>query len=180
MVAPTENPYIQIETLHRNDWGKYTNMINKLVTQLSPGSPEVSGNDFFNLVGQEDFTVYIVKDLQKNPEGEFIGMATVFFKHMLTGWIGEIHDVVVDEKYYRQGFGRLLTKQIFDYAKYKAGQLSKPIKLCLTSRPNREAANAMYVKYGFELISQAVVERDPKTGKEVVKGTNLYRKTINP
>lgn len=180
MVAPTENPYIQIEVLHRDDWRKYTAMINKLVQQLSPGSPEVTSDDFFDAVGQENFTVYIVRDLEKNPDGGFIGMATVFFRQMLTGWVGEIHDVVVDEKYYRQGFGRLLTKQVFDYTKYKAGQLGKPIKLCLTSKPNREAANAMYVKYGFELVAQAVVERDPKTGEEIVKGTNLYRKTIYP
>lgn len=178
MVAPTENPYIRIIALHRDDWEKYTKMINKLVQQLSPGSPKVSSDDFFDAVGQENFTVYIVKDFQKNPGGEFIGMATVFFRHMLTGWIGEIHDVVVDERYYRQGFGRLLTQQIFGYAQHKARQLGKPIKLCLTSKPHREAANAMYVKYGFELIAQAVVERDPETGEEIVKGTNLYRKTI--
>lgn len=176
---------IRIEALRRDDWRKYSGMVAKLVKQLSKDSAPVNGHDFFDVVGQdeENFTVFIIRHAygpKETPEGEFIGMATIFFRHLLSGWVGEIHDVVVDEKYYRQGYGRMLTAKIFEYTKARAEKLNKPIKLSLTSKPKREAANAMYIAEGFELAAQAIVNHDPCSGAKIVKGTNLYTKTINP
>ncbi len=176
---------LRIEALRRDDWRKYSGMVAKLVKQLSPNADPVDGHDFFNVVGQdeENFTVFIIRHAygpETTPEGEFIGMATIFFRHLLSGWVGEIHDVVVDEKYYRQGYGRKLTAKIFEYTKMRAEKLGKPIKLSLTSKPAREAANAMYVAEGFQLAAQAVNHHDPCSGAKIVSGTNLYTKTIDP
>lgn len=180
------SPTLRIQSLHRDDWRKYTAMINELTHQLSPNCADVTGSDFFDIVGQDEknFTVFIVRDAIHTPEGKFIGMATVFFRQLLSGWIGEIHDVVVDDQYYRQGFGRLLTQHIFEYAKLKAKELGRPIKLSLTSKPAREAANAMYLKAGFKLVAEAgkyiKVTAVGNVNEYVEGATNLYTKTIQP
>ena len=168
---------IQVLALHRDDWRKYTAMINKLVQQLSPGAPEVTGHDFFNVVGQEDFTVYIVRHSDQ-PENEFIGMATVFQRKLLRGWVAQIHDVVVDDKYARQGYGRLLTNKIFEYMQVIADREKASIKLSLTSKPDRVRANRMYQSECFELIAEC--PHDPISTLHQKSGTNLYRKIINP
>ncbi len=176
---------LRIESLHRDDWRLYADMVAKLVKQLSPKAEKVTGHDFFDVVGQDEknFTVFIIRHVygpEETPKGEFIGMATVFFRHLLSGWVGEIHDVVVDEKYYRQGYGRLLTAKIFEFTQARATELGKPIKLSLTSKPSREAANAMYLSEGFDLVAQAIISHDPCSGAKIVQGTNLYAKTIGP
>ncbi len=169
--------HIQVRSLGQHEWGTYTGMINKLLQQLSPGAPKLLSQDFFDALSQEEFTVYIVRHVDQ-PQGEFIGMATVFLRKLLRGWIAQIHDVVVDEKYARQGYGRLLTKRIFDYVQTMANKHRMPIKLSLTSKPDRAKANAMYQSEGFEMIGEC--PRDPISTLHNKSGTNLYRKIINP
>ncbi len=179
-----EDIRIQVRSLGKHEWDTYTGMINKLMQQLSPGTPEVTSDDFFETVGQEDFTLYIVRHVDQ-PEGECIGMATVFLRKLLRGWIAQIHDVVVDEKYARQGFGRLLTNRIFEYIQHRTNRHGTPTKLSLTSKPDRAKANAMYQSEGFELIAKCPVVSDVNDdgrdgGQYAKNGTNLYRKIINP
>lgn len=182
------NPMIQVRQLRQYEHEKFTPMADKLAHQLSRhGGGGVTQNSFFNSVGQDEdnFTVFIVRHVDQ-PEGEFIGTATVFFRDLfLSGWIAEIHDVVVDEeKYRRQGYGRLLTQHIFDCVKTRAEKLGKPIKLMLTSAPQREEANAMYLKMGFTLIAEATkyvkITAVGNVNEYVEGATNLYQKIFHP
>lgn len=176
---------LRIQALHRDDWRKYESMVDKLIKQLSPNASTVTREDFFDAVGQDEknFTVFIIRHAygpKETPEGEFIGMATIFYRHLLSGWIGEIHDVVVDNKYFRQGYGRLLTQHIFADAERRAKDLGRPIKLMLTSKPARTAANSMYLQAGFKMIAESATFFDGHGPKNVEGATNLYMKIINP
>jgi ribosomal protein S18 acetylase RimI-like enzyme len=55
-----------------------------------------------------------------------------------------IEDVVVDEAMRGRSIGRLLVNSAIEYAKTLGGGT-----LMLTSRPSREAANALYRSCGF-------------------------------
>ena len=60
----------------------------------------------------------------------------------LRAWI---EDVVVDESARGLGAGAALTEAAISESKRRGAK-----SIDLTSRPSREAANAMYVKLGFE------------------------------
>jgi ribosomal protein S18 acetylase RimI-like enzyme len=62
-----------------------------------------------------------------------------------TGLQGWIHDVVVDEEARGQGVGEALTREALRWAE-DAGARSVE----LTTRPEREAANRLYRRLGFE------------------------------
>ena len=74
-----------------------------------------------------------------------------------TGRKAWIEDVVVDEAFRGRGLGRMLVERALDCARGYA-----PVTVMLTSRPSREAANALYRAVGFSL-----------------KQTNLYKLDIN-
>lgn len=73
--------------------------------------------------------------------------------------IGTIHDVVVDEAFQGKGIGSLLIQSIIRYCKTECFDV-----LELTCRPEREAANHLYQKEGFQLQAAACDG-----------GTNYYR-----
>lgn len=156
------------------NWGD-AKAINHLLRQLSKKLNLITERSLFNADLQKDFFIFIVKDIGRNPP-ECVGMATIFFKQLLSGWIGEIHDVVVDEAYQNHHLGSALLKELLATAQWKSDKVDSQIKISLTSKPDRERANAMYLQYGFELVAKAIVNE--KTGK--VTGTNLYIKTITP
>jgi ribosomal protein S18 acetylase RimI-like enzyme len=62
-----------------------------------------------------------------------------------TGWRAWIEDVVVDETARGLGVGERLTMTAVDEARRRGVR-----SVDLTSRPAREAANALYQKLGFE------------------------------
>ena len=97
-------------------------------------------------------------------------MATVFFQRNLARWIAEIHDVVVDKEQRRRGIGELLTKRLMDTALEFSKERNIKIKLYLTSRPSRIAANTLYKKLGFVLVSKSFGGW----------GTNLYKIIVEP
>lgn len=76
--------------------------------------------------------------------GAMIGTLTLAFFRIPTGLQARIEDVVVDEAGRGQGIGRSLTNVAIDRAR-AAGAKS----VGLTSRPAREAANALYSSMGF-------------------------------
>ena len=73
-----------------------------------------------------------------------------------TGIHAWIEDVVVDQKARRQGVAGQLTQAALEFAQQNGAKA-----VSLTSRPEREAANQLYQKSGFELVN-----------------TNLYRKNL--
>jgi ribosomal protein S18 acetylase RimI-like enzyme len=84
--------------------------------------------------------IIVLRDGEK-----IIGMGTLNYLPRLSRLDGEVNDVVVSEKYRGKGLGTVLMTGIIARAREK-----KVVKLHLTSRPARVAANELYKKLGFE------------------------------
>jgi len=117
-----------------------TTALNALIPQLSSSTSPLSESDVAELVANESVTLLIAKS------GEtVVGTLTLVTFPIPTGLRAWIEDVVVDEEARGLGVGVALTSAAIDIA------TSLGVKsIDLTSRPSREAANAMYVKIGFE------------------------------
>lgn len=72
------------------------------------------------------------------------GMATLVPIMTLKRYVARVEDVVVDIEYRGQGIGTKMMKRLIEDAKHNGFE-----GLELTSRPEREAANALYRKLGF-------------------------------
>ncbi|MGC4043285.1 MAG: GNAT family N-acetyltransferase [Armatimonas sp.] len=81
------------------------------------------------------------------PETGAIGMLTLSALPRVTGWIPWIEGVVVDEAARGQGIGKALLEQAVELATAQGFD-----SVNLSSRPHREAANALYESLGFELV----------------------------
>jgi ribosomal protein S18 acetylase RimI-like enzyme len=66
-----------------------------------------------------------------------------------------VEDVVVDETLRGRSLGRRLVEHAIEYAS-RCGKVT----LMLTSRPSREAANALYRSSGFSLKETNVYKKD--------------------
>jgi ribosomal protein S18 acetylase RimI-like enzyme len=116
----------------------------RLIPQLSSSNPPPDADALRALVDQPDVFLLLARDADN--DGYLVGSLTLVTFRIPTGLRAWIEDVVVDGDTRRSGAGRALTLYALDKA--KALGVST---VDLTSRPSREAANAMYVKLGFEL-----------------------------
>ena len=146
--------------------------INCLLAQQSPGETqrEISEEELRESLNNPLFYLFTAVDTESNAPYKYVGMATVFFQRNLARWIAEIHDVVVDKEQRRRGIGELLTKRLMDTALEFSKERNIKIKLYLTSRPSRIAANTLYKKLGFVLVSKSFGGW----------GTNLYKIIVEP
>lgn len=142
---------------------------NRLLPQLSPGK-EITELEFREALENPNFFILVAEDDTKTYPEKFVGMATIFFQRNLTRWIAEIHDVVVDRDCRGLGIRQQLTEKLLAEARSFAQAKQTKIKLYLTSRPSREAANQLYRNMGFTLVART----------EGVWGTNLYKMIITP
>ncbi len=94
------------------------------------------------LVADPDVRIFVAED-----GGKILGVAFLFIHNKFGKRTGYVEDVVVSEASRGQGFGRKLMEALIGEA--RASGISS---LSLTSRPAREAANALYQKLGFEKI----------------------------
>jgi ribosomal protein S18 acetylase RimI-like enzyme len=92
-------------------------------------------------------------------DGEIVGTLTLVIFPLLTGVRAWIEDVVVDEAVRGQGVGAALTREAVRIAE-KAGART----VDLTSRPDRAAANRLYLNLGFELRNSQVFRYNPAKG----------------
>jgi ribosomal protein S18 acetylase RimI-like enzyme len=125
--------------------------LNKLLPQLSSQPPTLTISDVERMVHSEAATIFVATE-----NGVVLGTLTLIIFSIPTGRRGWIEDVVVDESARGAGVGEKLTNAAIDEARLRGVR-----SLDLTSRPSREAANAMYVKLGFGL-----------------RESNLYRLTL--
>jgi ribosomal protein S18 acetylase RimI-like enzyme len=95
-----------------------------------------------------------------------VGITTLICIVKPTGDYAEIQDVVVDEGCRGKGIGRAIMVRAIEIAR---GYTYPPAYIELTSNPVRIAANALYVAFGFVLLSVP----NPELGEG--RGTNLYR-----
>ena len=119
--------------------GIVLHQINALLSQVSTRG-SVSLVLLGKVVNGHDSELWIIRD------GEhIIGMATLIGVYTLSGLRVHVDLIVVDERYRGKGLGRAIMEKLIERAKVR-----KAVAMDLTSNPTREAANALYLKLGFE------------------------------
>lgn len=114
--------------------------LNGLLPQLSSTAPPLTMSDVQKVVDSDTATLFVATDA-----GVAVGMLTLVVFSIPTGLRAWIEDVVVDEDVRGLGVGEALTIAAIDEARGRGVR-----SIDLTSRPSREAANALYQKLGFE------------------------------
>jgi ribosomal protein S18 acetylase RimI-like enzyme len=114
--------------------------IARLVPQLSPRREPPGPLEVAELTATTGTILLVARD-----GDHVLGMLTLILYRVPTGLRGWIHDVVVDEEARGQGVGEALTREALRWAE-DAGARSVE----LTTRPEREAANRLYRRLGFE------------------------------
>jgi ribosomal protein S18 acetylase RimI-like enzyme len=92
--------------------------------------------------------------------GRVVGMLTLAIFLVPTGLRAWIEDVVVDERLRGAGVASALIRAAVDHAERQGART-----VDLTSRPQREAANRLYVRLGFERRDTNVYRKTPEGGK---------------
>jgi len=113
--------------------------INGLLPQLSPSVVVLEESDLRNIVDSESTKLFLAID----QNGVF-GMLSLVLFRIPTGRKAWVEDVVVDENARGRGVGQLLTEHAIQVAREHGAH-----SVDLTSRPSREAANALYQRVGF-------------------------------
>ena len=113
--------------------------LNALVPQLSSSAAPLSAATLTELLAREDTTVLVAR-----LGGRVIGTLTLVEFVIPTGRRAWIEDVVVDASARQRGVADQLTRAALARATAHGAR-----QVDLTSRPSREAANALYLKLGF-------------------------------
>jgi ribosomal protein S18 acetylase RimI-like enzyme len=122
--------------------------LNNLLPQLSSTARPFTSADLEALLANETVSLLVASDA-----GRVVGTLTLVIFPLPTGMRAWIEDVVVDETARGTGVGEALCTHAFGLARARGAKT-----LDLTSRPSREAANALYLRLGF-----------------AVRETNVYR-----
>jgi ribosomal protein S18 acetylase RimI-like enzyme len=125
--------------------------LNRLLPQLSSTASPMTSSDLDELLASETLSLLVASDA-----GRVVGTLTLAIFPLPTGMRAWIEDVVVDEAARGTGVGEELCTRAIQLAKARGAKT-----LDLTSRPSREAANALYLRLGFS-----------------VRETNVYRYVI--
>jgi ribosomal protein S18 acetylase RimI-like enzyme len=123
-----------------------------LVPQLSRSSPPPGADALERIVANPGATLFVARDGDR-----IVGMLTLVTFEIPTAVRAWIEDVVVDQSARGQGVAAALVEAALDRSSEVGART-----VDLTSRPDREAANRLYVRMGFE---QRV--------------TNVYRRTLD-
>lgn len=113
----------------------------RLVPQLSRSAPPPSASELAAIVASPATTLFVARD----DGGRIVGSLTLAVFPIPTGVRAWIEDVVVEEAARGAGAGAALVRSALDFAVAKGART-----VDLTSRPDREAANRLYVREGFE------------------------------
>ena len=111
----------------------------RLLGQLSSAPRECSLESLGAIVQSGNSHLFLAE-----VDGKVAGMLTLSHYLAPTGLKMWIEDVVVDESMRGRSLGRMLVERAIEYARTIG-----PGTLMLTSRPSREAANALYRSCGF-------------------------------
>ena len=124
-----------------------------LIPQLSSSSHPPTREALARIVGDPATTLFVARDGDR-----LVGMLTLALFEIPTGVRAWIEDVVVDDAARGQGVAERLVQAALEHA---AGAGARTVDL--TSRPDREAANRLYRRLGFE-----------------ARATNVYRRALEP
>jgi len=133
---------IAIEVARKVD-GELAAAFARLIPQLSSSTQAPDEEQLRRIVEFPANRLLIARD-----GGEIVGTLTLVIFPIPTGLRAWIEDVVVDESARGRGVGEALTLEALRLAASEGAR-----SVDLTSRPNREAANRLYQRLGFELRS---------------------------
>lgn len=85
--------------------------------------------------------------LAKAINGQIVVMASLVLNATIAEDVGRVEDVVTEKSYRGLGLGEAVMERLIVGAKLRGIS-----HLLLTSKPEREAANRLYLKLGFELL----------------------------
>ncbi len=140
--------------------------VDRLVPQLSRSSPPPSRAVLERIVADGATTLFVARD-----GDTIVGMLTLATFQIPTGVRAWIEDVVVDEAARGAGVAAALVQAALDRSAAVGART-----VDLTSRPDREAANRLYVRMGFE-ARQTNVYRRRSTPVRVDAGQELGAET---
>ena len=112
-----------------------------LVAELSSSASPPEARHVGRIVASDACHLLIARD----ASGRIVGMLTLVVFPIPTGVRAWIEDVVVTAAARGQGVGALLTREAVRVAGAEGART-----VDLTSRPDREAANRLYARLGFE------------------------------
>ena len=116
----------------------------RLIPQLGIHKVPPTRDELTALVYRQGAMLLVAR--HPNEAGEIVGLLSLTIYQVPTGFRSIVEDVVVDEGKRRLGIGEALVRHAIDLAR-EAGANG----VSLTSNPQREAANKLYVSMGFEL-----------------------------
>lgn len=147
-----ENTNITISEIHEFS-PEVAEAVRKLVVQLDSHSQSLTDEDIKKIITSDATHLLLARDEEAQ---EIVGMITLVcyrIPYKMKGWL---EDVVVDGQHRRKGIGEALMKKSIAVARELGVKT-----LDLTSRPERESANLLYMRMGFEK-----------------RNTNVYRMTF--
>lgn len=115
-----------------------------LIPQMGKHKIPPTREELTALLNREGATLLVAR--YPNEKSEIAGVLSLTIYQVPTGLRSIIEDVVVDEKKRRLGIGEALVRYAIELAR-EAGANG----VSLTSNPQREAANQLYLSMGFEL-----------------------------
>lgn len=143
--------YIEEAVIHSDDI--HTAVIN-LVKQLDENAHPITPEEIKSIIDSPTTYLFLAKE---EVSKQIVGMITLVTYRIPYKRKGMLEDLVVDSSFRKRGIGEML----LSHAIAKAREL-RIASIDLTSRPERESANRLYQKLGFE-------KRD----------TNVYRVTLS-
>ena len=123
----------------------------RLMPQLSEDRPPPTAEHLAAVIASPEVALFVAR-LAPSSRASSISVPTIVGTISLvtfdvpSGRRAAIEDLVVDSSARGQGIGRLLLERALDAARSKGA-----VKVQLTSRPSRVAANALYRRAGFSL-----------------------------
>ena len=119
---------------------KLLEALNRLLPQLSEAASPINEIDLRRLIDSPSSQLLMAVD------GEtYVGSLTLVLFYLPTGIRARIEDVVVDWSARGKGIGKVLIVRAIDSARASGANA-----VDLTSNPNRQVANALYKRMGFE------------------------------
>jgi ribosomal protein S18 acetylase RimI-like enzyme len=137
---------VQIERVQLVD-DSLVEAFTRLIPQLSRSAPLPKHAELAALIASPDAVLLVARDDAR----AIVGTLTLTLYRIPTGMMARIDDVVVDDAARGRGIAEALSRDAIDRAR-SAGARS----VTLTSRPDREAANRLYVRLGFQRLETNV------------------------
>lgn len=145
-------PAVTVERVEATDPELLGSLV-RLLPQLSRTAPPPTTQDLEAIVTSPATDLFVARDAER----AIVGSLTLATFRVPTGMRAWIEDVVVDQAARGAGVGSALVRTALELAR-EAGART----VDLTSRPDRQAANRLYQRLGFEQ-----------------RQTNVYRYTLS-